>query len=172
MLLAKAYETQENNICTAENYKESLKANPENFEAFDRLIGNYLLTHNEKIEFLNELKFDEESKWIQDYYRSRVQEELVTDLQGHVVINEVDPVICSPDSRRGRGKPFSSSGIEYTSPYQVKSFRKPEDFNDEDKKTQQVLTILKLQNNSYIKLIEAEKFYNSHSIHKAYKISK
>lgn len=80
LLLAKAYETQENNICTAENYKESLKANPENFEAFDWLIGNYLLTHNEKIEFLNELKFDEESKWIQDYYRSRVQEELVTDL--------------------------------------------------------------------------------------------
>jgi hypothetical protein len=67
-ILAKAYEILENNICAAENYKQALIANPENFEAFDRLIGNYLLTHSEKQGFLKELQFDEENKWIQDYY--------------------------------------------------------------------------------------------------------
>jgi len=118
-ILAKAYETQENNICTAENYKLSLKANPENFEAFDWLIGNFLLTYNEKLDFLWELRFDEDNKWLQDYYRSWVLEEVISDPIGQVVISSTDPTICSPEGRRGRHNPLSNvenSGLEFTSP--------------------------------------------------------
>lgn len=62
------------------------------------------------------MKFDEENKWIQDYYWSWVWEEIIPDLQGYVVINDVDPVICSPDGWRIWGNALSSSGIEFTSP--------------------------------------------------------
>ena len=70
LLLAKAYESQENNICAAKNYKLCLINNCENFEAFDRLIGNYLLTHEEKLEFMTELQFTDKNAWLKDYYRS------------------------------------------------------------------------------------------------------
>ena len=70
LLLAKAYESQENNICAAKNYRKCLQHNCENFEAFDRLIGNYLLTHEEKIEFIAEIYFTDKNMWLKDYYRS------------------------------------------------------------------------------------------------------
>ena len=44
LLLAKAYETQENKVYAVRNYIQALHHNAENFEAFDRLISNYLLT--------------------------------------------------------------------------------------------------------------------------------
>lgn len=48
MLLAKCYEAQENKIFAVQFYKEALKSNCENYEAFNRLISNQLLTGPEK----------------------------------------------------------------------------------------------------------------------------
>lgn len=49
LVLGKAYEAQENKTFAVQNLKESLKANCENVEAFERLISNYLLPHEESI---------------------------------------------------------------------------------------------------------------------------
>lgn len=38
----------ENKIYAVQFYKEALKFNSENYEAFNRLISNYLLTKEEK----------------------------------------------------------------------------------------------------------------------------
>ena len=87
-ILAKAYQTTENHICTAENYKMALKYNSEMFEAFDKLIGNYLLKHEERQEFLAELRFNDANLWLKDYYRSRIAEDInPVNPEGKVVIS-------------------------------------------------------------------------------------
>lgn len=55
-------------------YKESLKANCENFEAFDKLVSNFLITQTQKEELLKEMTFSGESLWLKDYYFSRVHQ--------------------------------------------------------------------------------------------------
>lgn len=47
LFLGKAYEAQENKTFAVQNLKEALKFNSENIEAFERLISNYLLPHEE-----------------------------------------------------------------------------------------------------------------------------
>jgi len=49
-----------------------LKYNPENFEAFNRLISNYLLTKEEKRALIDELRFTPDNLWLKDYYISRI----------------------------------------------------------------------------------------------------
>ena len=66
------------------HYKLALKSNSENFEAFDRLIANYLLPHQDSIYIVNiyyielhlidEVKFAPENMWLKDYYSSRIEE--------------------------------------------------------------------------------------------------
>lgn len=72
LLLAKSYEAQENKIYAVQFYREALRANCENCEAFQRLISNYLLTGDEKRQLIEELKFTNENFWLRDYYMSRV----------------------------------------------------------------------------------------------------
>ena len=47
LFLGKSYEAQENKSFAVQNLKEALKCNCENIEAFERLISNYLLPHEE-----------------------------------------------------------------------------------------------------------------------------
>lgn len=47
LFLGKAYEAQENKTFAVQNLKEALTTNCENIEAFERLISNYLLPHEE-----------------------------------------------------------------------------------------------------------------------------
>lgn len=56
------------------HYKLALKHNCENHEAFERLVSNYLLTHEEKSTFITEIKFGEENLWLKEYYMSRLDE--------------------------------------------------------------------------------------------------
>lgn len=55
-------------------YREALKANCENFEAFDKLISNFLITQNQKEELLKEMSFSAENLWLKDFYFSRVHQ--------------------------------------------------------------------------------------------------
>ena len=55
------------------HYQEALRYNSENYEAFNRLISNYLLTKDEKKKLINELKFTPENLWLKDYYISRIE---------------------------------------------------------------------------------------------------
>ena len=48
LLLARAYESQENKLYAVQFYKEALRYNAASFEAFNRLVANHLLTREEK----------------------------------------------------------------------------------------------------------------------------
>jgi len=72
LLLAKSYESLENKLQACSFYQEALKYNPENFEAFNRLISNFLLTKEEKRALIDELRFTADNLWLKDYYISRI----------------------------------------------------------------------------------------------------
>ena len=57
-------------------YREALKANCENFEAFNRLVSNFLITQGQKEELIRELCFTPESLWLKDYYLSCIRQEV------------------------------------------------------------------------------------------------
>ena len=187
LVLAKAYEMQENNEWAAESYREALKYNWENFEAFERLIGNYLLTQEEKERFIKEMNFTEENLWLKDYYISRIQGSIRDNLEGCVVINIDDPSIhspypkhYSPDSRFDTVGNFDMRNYGHATPPQSRAVGKTPDIHrkvgedSEMKKEKEVyvLDVLKNSNNNYIKIIEAEKFYNQQNVTKAYEIMK
>ena len=57
MILAAAYETQENKELTINFYKDALKHNCESVNAFDKLISNYLLSQQEKKDLVKSMTF-------------------------------------------------------------------------------------------------------------------
>ena len=187
LVLAKAYESQENNECAAENYKLSLKANCENYEAFERLIGNYLLTQKEKEAFAHEMTFTEENLWLKDYYISRIQGSIREDLEGTVVVNINDPSIQSPNVKHFSpeadyelgGPSIAHFYAQATPPHSRMLGKTPEvkrhiteDSAGKREREVNVIDVLKNSNNSYIKIIEAEKYYNGQNVTKAYEIIK
>lgn len=187
LVLAKAYECQENNTCAAENYKLSLIHNCENFEAFERLIGNYLLTQDEKEEFIKELSFTEDNLWLKDYYISRIQGSIRDELEGTVMVNVDDPSIQSPNLKNFtpeadyemHGQP-GSHYYGHATPPQAKAIGKTPEVKKNEignsglkrEKEVAVLDVLKNSNNNYIRIIEAEKYYNGQNVTKAYEIVK
>lgn len=74
------------------HYQEALRFNCENYEAFNRLISNYLLTKEEKKKLINELKFTPENLWLKDYYISRIDQILrpASDIEGYMVIKNAN----------------------------------------------------------------------------------
>jgi anaphase-promoting complex subunit 6 len=187
LVLAKAYECQENNHCAAENYKLSLRYNCENYEAFERLIGNYLLTQDEKDSFISEMVFNEDSLWLKDYYVSRVQGSIRENLEGTVVVNIDDPSIQSPNVKHYSPETYydipghsMQQFYGHATPPQSKNIGKTpevkrnivESSEGKREKEVNVIEILRNGNNHYIKIIEAEKYYNSQNVTKAYEIIK
>lgn len=67
----------ENKDGAVQFYKEALKANCENFEAFNRLITNFLITQAQKEELIKELSFAPENIWLKDYFLSRIRSEVL-----------------------------------------------------------------------------------------------
>jgi len=183
LIMAKAYEIQENNECAAENYKEALKANCENYQAFERLVGNYLLTQSEREEFIAEMSFTDDNIWLKDYYISRIQGFIREDLEGVVIVNIDDPSIQSPSVKNFSPEadydmPAQSIPHFYhqATPPQSRGTRQTPDIKrraiqDSDGKREQevnVIDVLRNSNNSYIKIIEAERYYNGQNVSKAY----
>lgn len=86
MLLAKAYEAQENKQVAVLFYKEALKANCEQQEAFDRLISNSLICSKQKEELLAEMTFNDQNLWLKDYYQSVIRTEIRAkkECEGHM----------------------------------------------------------------------------------------
>lgn len=66
----------ENKEGAIQYYKEALKSNCENFEAFNRLIKNFLITQAQKEELVKELNFSAENIWLKDYFLSRIHQEI------------------------------------------------------------------------------------------------
>ena len=62
-----------------------MRCNAENYEAFNRLISNYLLTRDEKKKLISELKFIPENYWLKDYYISRIEQAPRQELEGYII---------------------------------------------------------------------------------------
>jgi hypothetical protein len=78
LLLARAYESQENKIYAVQFYKEALKYNAASYEAFSRLISNHLLTKDERRGLLEEslqksFENHPEDLWLKDFYQSKIE---------------------------------------------------------------------------------------------------
>lgn len=180
LILAKAYEHQENNECSCLNYKLALQHNPENYEAFERLITNHLLTQEEKRSFLSTLSFTEDNLWLKDYYLSRVLVRIIDEPQGTVLVNIQDPLINSPNPKGSTTKEFIGHSltnfVENTPEHsRSKPSKTPEilrkNLENSDREVG-VLTVLYNGGNSYVKVIEAESYYNGQNVTKAYEIVK
>lgn len=79
LLLARAYESQENKLYAVQFYKEALRYNSACFEAFNRLVANHLLTREEKRALFEEggalnRNLQREDLWLKDYYVSRIEQ--------------------------------------------------------------------------------------------------
>ena len=74
--MAKAHESLENKEGAIQFYREALKANCENFEAFNRLITNFLMTQAQKEELIKELSFTAENLWLKDFFLSKIRSEV------------------------------------------------------------------------------------------------
>ena len=57
-------------------YKSALKHNCENYEAFDKLVSNYLISQSAKEELIMDLNFSAENLWLKDFYLSKIRQEV------------------------------------------------------------------------------------------------
>ena len=88
-MLAKAFESQENKEVAVQYYREALKANCESFEAFNRLVASYLITHSEKEELINQMNFSSVNLWLKDYYISRIRSDVRNSSEYEGIIKRV-----------------------------------------------------------------------------------
>jgi hypothetical protein len=132
------------------------------------------------------MEFTENNLWLKDYYISRVQASIRKNLEGSVKIDTQDAFINKPNQK------LMSSGVKYdpndpegkcfqnsASPALMKIVgTTPEDKIRNREETEErvqevyVVDILNNRNNNYIKIVEAEKYYNSQNVTKAYEIIK
>ena len=70
-------------------YREALKANSESFEAFNRLVASYLITHSEKEELINQMNFSSVNLWLKDYYISRIRSDVRSSSEYEGIIKRV-----------------------------------------------------------------------------------
>jgi len=76
LLVAKAFEMQENKTPAIRSYLKALKLDPGNVEAFDCLINHQLLSNEQKIKFKEELLYSKSNKWLFDYYMSKLEDNI------------------------------------------------------------------------------------------------
>jgi len=146
------------------------------------------LTHDEKEAFVKDMNFSEVNLWLKDYYISRIQGSIREDLEGSVVISTEDLSNQSPDvkhfSHENKYEAWNVSASKHyghATPPQSRAIGKTPDAHqhkaepDSDQKNSRevnVLDVLRSSNNNYIRIIEAEKYYDKQNIAKAYEIIK
>lgn len=150
------------------------------------MVGNYLLTQEEKEYFIKELTFTEDNLWLKDYYVSRIQGSLREEFEGTVVVNIDDPVIQSPSVKTPIRDQFYEFGgqslenyVDQTPPHMRDIGQTPDvkrkiidNSGIKREKEVNILEVLYNGKNSYIKIIEAEAYYNGQNVTKAYEIVK
>ena len=106
LLLARAYESQENKNYAVLFYKEALRHNGANYEAFNRLVANHLLTREEKRSLVaatdeigggvitKGLEGRPEDMWLKDYYQSRIDQQVrqASESEGFVLMKTQQPL--------------------------------------------------------------------------------
>jgi hypothetical protein len=71
LIVAKAFEMQENKEPAIRNYMEALRYDPGNIEAFEALINHNLFSNEQKLKLTHDLVFDKHNLWLFDYFYSK-----------------------------------------------------------------------------------------------------
>ena len=88
LLLAKAYEMQENKQSAIKNYILSLQYDASNIEAFDTLINHHLLSLEQRNDLLTGIQFQPENMWLNDYYLSKINDNIYMTSKSEVEYND------------------------------------------------------------------------------------
>lgn len=103
LIVAKAYEMQENKESAKNKYRDSLRYDPGNIEAFESLINHNLLSTEEKKNLTNDLMFDKYNIWLHDYFYSKSMD--------NILITEKSECLNSLDSYLNSNNKNSSSNV-------------------------------------------------------------
>jgi tetratricopeptide (TPR) repeat protein len=87
LLVAKAYEMQENKTPAIRNYINAFKLDPGNIEAFDNLINHQLLSNEQKMRLKHELNLNRNNQWLYDYYLSKLDDNIFMTVNSDVVVS-------------------------------------------------------------------------------------
>jgi len=71
LIVAKAFEMQENKDPAIRNYMDALRYDAGNIEAFESLINHNLFTNEQKLKLTQDLVFDKNNMWLFDYFYSK-----------------------------------------------------------------------------------------------------
>ena len=88
LLIAKAYEMQENKQPAIKNYLLSLKNDVSNIEAFDILISHQLINLETKNNLLKSFTFDIDNAWLYDYYQSKIDDSIYMTSKSDIEFND------------------------------------------------------------------------------------
>ena len=155
LLIGKAYEMKENKQPAIRNYLLALKNDLENIEAFDILINHQLLNTSEKQQLLNTLNFNQNNCWLNDYYKSKINDNIFMTYKSDV---EID---------LGINKIINEINSENNS--KCKRENNMEDINYNTISTINIMDVLYKNNDQSLMLMEAEKMFMARDYTNTYK---
>ena len=155
LLIGKAYEMKENKQPAIRNYLLALKNDLENIEAFDILINHQLLNTSEKQQLLNTLNFNQNNCWLNDYYKSKINDNIFMTYKSDV---EID---------LGINKIINEINSENNS--KCKKENNMEDINYNTISTINIMDVLYKNNDQSLMLMEAEKMFMARDYTNTYK---
>ena len=155
LLIGKAYEMKENKQPAIRNYLLALKNDLENIEAFDILINHQLLNTSEKQQLLNTLNFNQNNCWLNDYYKSKLNDNIFMTYKSDV---EID---------LGINKIINEINSENNS--KCKRENNMEDINYNNISTINIMDVLYKNNDQSLMLMEAEKMFMARDYTNTYK---
>ena len=155
LLIGKAYEMKENKQPAIRNYLLALENDLENIEAFDILINHQLLNTSEKQQLLNTLNFNQNNCWLNDYYKSKINDNIFMTYKSDV---EID---------LGINKIINEINSENNS--KCKRENNMEDINYNNISTINIMDVLYKNNDQSLMLMEAEKMFMARDYTNTYK---
>jgi tetratricopeptide (TPR) repeat protein len=87
LIIAKAYEMQENKQPAIRYYRRALSCDAGNMEAFEILNGHNLISSSEMMRIIEELSFTEANKWLYDYYLSKASDNIYVSDKSDVIVD-------------------------------------------------------------------------------------
>ena len=155
LLIGKAYEMKENKQPAIRNYLLALKNDLENIEAFDILINHQLLNTSEKQQLLNTLNFNQNNCWLNDYYKSKINDNIFMTYKSDVEIDLGINKIINEINSENNSKCNRENNME--------------DINYNTISTINIMDVLYKNNDQSLMLMEAEKMFMARDYTNTYK---
>ena len=155
LLIGKAYEMKENKQPAIRNYLLALKNDLENIEAFDILINHQLLNTSEKQQLLNTLNFNQNNCWLNDYYKSKINDNIFMTYKSDVEIDLGINKIINEINSENNSKCNRENNME--------------DINYNNISTINIMDVLYKNNDQSLMLMEAEKMFMARDYTNTYK---